>query len=107
MLEGKRFLPQTGMPILNRARKSELLAVWLPEPLTVATTIEKSLIPGGFSRMSATRGWLWTLVALMRCSTLSVLPGGIADRGYRVIARGRARSVSFLGPRQRMHSIIT
>jgi hypothetical protein len=37
MFDGKRFFPDTGMPIWKMARKSVLLAVWLPEPLTVAT----------------------------------------------------------------------
>lgn len=42
MLEGKRFLPDTGMPILNMDRKMVLLAVELPEPFFVPTVIEKS-----------------------------------------------------------------
>src|SRR5512135_1461327 len=42
MLEGKRFLPETGIPILNKARKMVVLAVELPDPLTVPTVIEKS-----------------------------------------------------------------
>src|SRR5687768_301482 len=44
MLEGKRFFPQTGMPILKIARRMVLLAVELPEPFFVPTMIEKSLI---------------------------------------------------------------
>src|SRR5260221_375917 len=44
MFEGNRFLPLTGMPIWNRARRRTLLAVWLPEPLTVATWMLKSLM---------------------------------------------------------------
>jgi hypothetical protein len=44
MLEGKRFFPETGMPILKMARKMVLLAVELPEPFLVPTMIEKSLI---------------------------------------------------------------
>src|SRR5512134_482893 len=42
MLEGKRFLPETGMPILKIARRMVLLAVELPEPFFVPTMIEKS-----------------------------------------------------------------
>jgi hypothetical protein len=42
MLEGKRFLPDTGMPILKIARRMVLLAVELPEPFFVPTMIEKS-----------------------------------------------------------------
>ena len=37
MLEGNMFLPETGMPIWKMARIRTVLAVWLPEPLTVAT----------------------------------------------------------------------
>ena len=36
MFEGKRFLPETGTPIWKMARSSVVLAVWLPEPLTVS-----------------------------------------------------------------------
>ncbi len=43
MLEGNRFLPETGMPILKMARRMVLLAVELPEPFFVPTMIEKSL----------------------------------------------------------------
>src|SRR5580765_1131127 len=46
MFEGNRFLPLTGMPIWKMARNSTLLAVWLPEPLTVATWMLKSLTMG-------------------------------------------------------------
>ena len=44
MLEGKRFFPETGIPILKMARRMVLLAVELPEPFFVPTMIEKSLI---------------------------------------------------------------
>ena len=44
MFEGKRFFPLTGMPIWKIARSSTVLAVWLPEPLTVATSMLKSLM---------------------------------------------------------------
>src|SRR5574339_682242 len=43
MFEGKRFLPETGMPIWKMDRRSTRLAVWLPDPLTVATWMLKSL----------------------------------------------------------------
>jgi hypothetical protein len=46
MLEGNRFLPETGTPILNIARSKVTLDVWLPDPFIVATVIEKSLIIG-------------------------------------------------------------
>jgi len=37
MFEGNRFLPDTGMPIWKSDRMSTRLAVWLPDPFTVAT----------------------------------------------------------------------
>ena len=43
MFDGNRFLPETGMPILNSARTSVELDVWLPDPFTVATVMVKSL----------------------------------------------------------------
>ena len=46
MLDGKRFFPETGMPIWKMARRSVLLAVWLPEPFTVATWMLKSFTFG-------------------------------------------------------------
>src|SRR5262245_11610960 len=42
MFEGKRFFPLTGTPIWKMARSSTELAVWLPEPFTVATLMLKS-----------------------------------------------------------------
>src|SRR5690348_13354379 len=71
MLDGKMFLPLTGMPILKRARRRVLLAVWLPEPLTVAATMVKLLTPAGLSSMSVGSTLRWTLVALMRPLNLS------------------------------------
>ena len=47
MLEGKRFLPETGMPIWKMERIRMLLEDMLPEPFAVATWIEKSLTTGG------------------------------------------------------------
>src|SRR5881296_1719256 len=46
MFDGNRFLPLTGIPIWKIARRSTVLAVWLPEPLTVATWMLKSLMTG-------------------------------------------------------------
>jgi hypothetical protein len=43
MFDGNMFLPDTGMPIWKIDRSSTRLAVWLPEPLTVATWRLKSL----------------------------------------------------------------
>ncbi len=37
-------MPETGIPIWNSDRMRIRLAVWLPEPLTVATWMLNSLI---------------------------------------------------------------
>ena len=43
MLDGKRFLAPTGMPILNSVLERTMLEVWDPDPLIVATWMETSL----------------------------------------------------------------
>ena len=48
MFDGNMFLPETGMPIWKMARIRTVLAVWLPDPLTVATWMLKSLITEWF-----------------------------------------------------------
>ena len=59
MFDGNRFFPETGMPIWKIERISIRLAVWLPEPLTVATWMLKSLTArcraGAFARASLAR----------------------------------------------------
>src|SRR5450759_388689 len=44
MFEGKTFFGATGMPIWKIALVKTRLAVWLPEPLTVAAWMVRSLI---------------------------------------------------------------
>src|ERR1700694_1974588 len=44
MFEGNTFLGATGIPILKIARVKTRLAVWLPDPLTVAAWIVRLLI---------------------------------------------------------------
>jgi hypothetical protein len=41
-LEGNIFFPDTGIPILKRARKIVVFAVALPDPLMVLNVIQKS-----------------------------------------------------------------
>ena len=43
MFDGNMFLPETGMPIWKMERSRTRFAVWLPDPLTVATWMLKSL----------------------------------------------------------------
>ena len=43
MFDGNMFLPDTGTPIWKIERSRTRLAVWLPDPLTVATWMLKSL----------------------------------------------------------------
>src|SRR5450432_1158982 len=47
MFEGNRFLPETGIPIWKIARIRMLFDDWLPDPLAVATWIEKSFTTAG------------------------------------------------------------
>ena len=47
MFDGNMFLPETGTPIWKMDRSSTRLAVWLPDPLTVATWMLKSLTSDG------------------------------------------------------------
>src|SRR5690242_14190862 len=65
IFEGNRFLPLTGMPILKIARIRVLLAVWLPEPFTVAATIAKSFTIGGRSSMLTCCASVWGSVTLI------------------------------------------
>src|ERR1039458_2070644 len=56
ILDGNMFLPETGTPIWKIERIRTVLAVWLPDPLTVAICMEKSLTtvwPGSLTRGSA------------------------------------------------------
>src|SRR6059058_1871601 len=43
MFDGNMFLPETGTPMSRIDRSSTRFAVWLPDPLTVATCRLKSL----------------------------------------------------------------
>ena len=43
MFDGNMFLPETGTPMSRIERSSTRFAVWLPEPLTVAIWMLKSL----------------------------------------------------------------
>jgi hypothetical protein len=43
MFDGNMFFPETGTPIWKIDRISTLLAVWLPDPFTVAIWMLKSL----------------------------------------------------------------
>jgi len=51
MLDGKRFLPLTGMPILKIALRMVVLAVDEPLPFTVPTVIEKSFTTFWFIKL--------------------------------------------------------
>src|SRR5690554_7736450 len=84
MLDGKMFLPWTGMPILKKERSRVRLAVWLPVPLAVATIREKSLTTAS----TALRGCWRTSVSVspMRYSTSRY------GRPRRVVSERRVRS---------------
>ena len=69
MLEGKRFLPETGMPILKESRAGWWCWRWLPEPFTVPTVIEKS-----FTTLSAIILLLVERSAIEFCADLRCNP---------------------------------
>ena len=57
MLEGKTFLGATGTPIWKIALVKTRFAVWLPEPLTVAAWMVRSLTIGS---VTSILGWRTT-----------------------------------------------
>jgi hypothetical protein len=57
------FFPDTGTPINRMDRRSTRLAVWLPDPLTVATWMLKSLTT--FVRAGMLFSWETTSVGDM------------------------------------------
>src|SRR4029079_922434 len=81
MFDGNRFLPLTGMPIWKMARSSTLLAVWLPEPLTVATWMLKSFTTVRMTKERyerARRGSSTTRVGAALRAALLLTPRGVA-----------------------------
>jgi hypothetical protein len=79
MLEGKRFFPETGMPIWKSARRSTVLALCEPDPFTVATWMEKSFTAG--SRRAERTG------AAVAVSSMSLaVPGGPHPTGRDLVS---------------------
>src|SRR5512133_288940 len=62
MLDGKRFLPETGTPIWKMARSSTMFDDCEPEPFAVATWIEKSLTTGPRAAGREGASGLWVSV---------------------------------------------
>src|SRR5881296_381388 len=81
MFDGNRFLPLTGMPIWKMARSNTVFAVWLPEPLTVATLMLKSLMTGFtiLTRWAPTTGAVWSRGG--RARTVRPVPEGVKAPG--------------------------
>src|SRR6476619_3791888 len=67
MLEGNMFFPETGTPIRRIERRRTRLAVWLPEPLTVATWMLKSFVIRGVTGCAAP-SWAATSVGAIQGS---------------------------------------
>src|SRR5690348_1129196 len=63
ILEGNRFLPETGTPIWKMVRNSTVLELWEPEPFTVATWMLMSLTTGLLEGRPAC--WIATSVVAM------------------------------------------
>src|SRR6185503_20862376 len=96
MFEGNRFFPLTGMPIWKMARSNTVFAVWLPEPLTVATWMLKSLMTG-FTEISGAQSARSSKESACRRSTT----GSMTVRGGLVRVKGqRSRGASV--PRDRV-----
>src|SRR5262249_34586266 len=106
MLEGKRFLPETGIPIWKIARIRMLLDDMLPEPLAVATWIEKSLTT--LERLACSRAFSSRTVLTGSLLTVcSKPPAGTADhtkRGRKTRVQDRAGAPNRIQPEvPRMH----
>src|SRR5688572_9628731 len=69
ILDGNMFLPDTGTPIWKIERSSTRLAVWLPEPLTVATWMLKSLTRRGVAATSPAAGGLGGITLILNSSS--------------------------------------
>src|SRR2546423_195664 len=90
MFEGNMFLPETGTPIWKIERRRTRFAVWLPEPLTVATWMAKSLTmrsaveptPTSCSDGAVTDIDWYVLPETMLAAPLS-RPGGPRSKGCR------------------------
>src|SRR4030095_2132803 len=80
MFEGKRFLPETGMPIWKMDRIRIVFEDCDPEPLAVATWIERSWITGG--RLAASERFSSRTAVDMR------LLRRASTRGRRMIPKG-------------------
>src|SRR5512144_2527202 len=89
MFDGNRFFPLTGMPIWKMARSSTLFAVWLPEPLTVATWMLKSLTTGFKLSHLRGRGRSWEPGAAHRHEPEADGSGGRAEGQARPAGRRR------------------
>src|ERR1700687_6400275 len=86
MLEGKTCLGATGMPMRKIALVKTRLAVWLPEPLTVAAWMVRSLMICCVNFVSFSRG----LRILRVCSNQDVF--------LRVSRRSEGRHTERAGP---------
>src|SRR5262245_5116541 len=85
MLEGKRFLALIGIPIRNSDLAKMLFADWLPVPLTVATSIERSLTicffsVCGWGRVRVSGGFMERLFARFLRRKADPGPPGSASR---------------------------
>src|ERR1700674_430267 len=78
MLEGNTFFGATGMPILKIARVRTRLAVWLPDPLTVAAWMVRSLII-----CSVNSFLVADLEVYASCWPTKVAPPGTGPSGWR------------------------
>src|ERR1700737_3947847 len=95
MLEGKTFLGATGMPIWKIALVKTRFAVWLPEPLTVAAWMVRSLMICCVNFVSLYCG----LRILRVCSNQAVFLTVLIGEGRHTERAGRGRTTGCAGPR--------
>ena len=73
IFDGNRFLPETGTPNWKIDRSSTRFAVWLPDPLTVATWMLKSLT---IRRAAGGAAASWTAASVGVMENPSIHPDG-------------------------------
>src|SRR5215469_10731615 len=107
MLEGNRFLPDTGTPIWKMARSSTRLEVWLPDPLTVATWMLMSFMTclgSGEASTSASSTWVVAINLLSKRHSERVNGRTLLVPSHLSLSCGTERLCEVLRPEDWYHS---
>src|SRR5258705_3141365 len=102
MLDGNRFFPLTGTPIWKMARINTAFAVWLPEPLTVATWMLKSLTTGFTAGLRGTPVAGGSRHSGVKRQRYGPCPGGSRRAG---VAHANASRLSGLPPHEQQEAL--